>query len=200
MKITKKSKKYRDDVKDIQEVKILEVAIMCRLTDKNVSYDEKIEFNKKIPYFNHKYDKHIVAGFVGTYGDEFQGIVNCFEDAFDILLDIKQELQNFKCRLVMGGVHIITRSYIKKENSWNILGYGLPGTRYLLNMNNKPFDIFIPKYESEEIEYLFEKMNFNDRKNIYDLQLIGEIKEKLLNIDNDNDLSSLKSLSLGLSI
>ena len=194
-KITKKSSKYIFDVKNMLQVQISEVAIMCRLVGKDISYDEKVAFNKRIQDFNIKYDEHIISGFVGTYGDEFQGIVNNLENGFNILLDIKQELKNFKCRLVIGGIHISARSDINKERSWNIWGDGLPGTRYLLDMNKKPFDVFLPKYEEDGITELFEKMNYNNRHNLCNLKIIDTIKEKFKKIDEEQDLSLYSPLS-----
>lgn len=83
--------------------------------------------------FNEIYKEHIISGFVGTYGDEFQGIVNNFANGFDIILDLKQRLKKYKCRFVLGGIQIVTRDAIRKECSWNLMGYGLAETRKLLN-------------------------------------------------------------------
>lgn len=92
------------------------------------------EFNKVIKNSNKFFKNKIISPLTITLGDEFQGLLETYQDAFLLANRMRLELKNkdIEMRFVIGNAEIDSK-IINHKNSWNMIGMGLAETRSLLN-------------------------------------------------------------------
>lgn len=98
------------------------------------------QFNKIIKITNQKFKSVLLTReFTITLGDEFQGIVQDFKSAVEIMTFIDEEIikSNFQFRLRYSLFFGEVQNQINKENAWGMLGSGLVECRNILNKMKK---------------------------------------------------------------
>jgi len=94
-----------------------------------------LDFKKLVGFINLKWAKSIVSPLTITLGDEFQGVINSTQNAFQIIIAMEEEIikNNYaiKLRYVLHVGEIETQ--INKSSAYEMLGEGLTTARKSLN-------------------------------------------------------------------
>lgn len=95
-------------------------------------------FNEKIFEANQVFKKGIVSPLTITLGDEFQGLVKSFKQAFQVAHQLSLQLlsHDIRCRFVVGQVDLVSPPNSKV--AWNMMGEGLAEAREKLNEKEDP--------------------------------------------------------------
>lgn len=89
-------------------------------------------FNKEVNWTNSNERPHLLSPLTITLGDEFQGLVDNLQNAFQIAFLMRHSLmqQSIHCRFVTGCADISTK--LNHKVAWNMMGKGLAEARSLL--------------------------------------------------------------------
>src|SRR5262245_52705684 len=90
-------------------------------------------FNKVVRKANDVHAEHIASPLTITLGDEFQGLLTGFAEAWDIAVALRLELlvAGIPCRFVVGVATLETP--LNRKEAWNMMGSGLSAARDKLN-------------------------------------------------------------------
>lgn len=103
------------------------------------------DFKKLVGFINLKWVESIVSPLTITLGDEFQGVINTTEDAFQIMIAMEEEIikSNYaiKLRYVLHVGEIDTQ--INRSSAYEMLGEGLTTARKSLNELKKSKNRFL---------------------------------------------------------
>lgn len=145
--------------------------IMCDIIESRNVVNAKLlnkDFNEVVREINKKWQKQLLSPLTITLGDEFQGIVENMQKAFQVghLIKIKLLLRGIKTRLVIGEVQLDTP--VNSDTAWNMMGKGLPEAREMIE--NK----------ADENQYRFSVL-----KNKPYQQLLNAVGRSLTHIETD---------------